>query len=82
MVSVDLYKSWPSIRRRSGALAPAVDPACSTTLDGGVLGAQTARRADAGRVADLLSQLVTEIARLEHWDKLVTLMYTLNQLNS
>lgn len=48
MVSVDLYKSWPSIRRRTNAPAALpVDKSRSTTLDR-VPGTEAARRADVG----------------------------------
>ena len=64
MTGIDLYglrSRWPSIRHRSPGPAPAaVDNSRATTLDG-VLGAQTARRADPRRVADLLSQLIVSI---------------------
>ena len=64
MVSVDLYKSWPSIRRRS-APAPAVDPARSTVLDR-VPGTESVRRADVGpdSPARFLQILVESISGL------------------
>ncbi len=60
MVSVDLYRMWPSIRRSSRPADVGVSKGCATTLDL-IPGQETARRADPGRVRDLLSQLVTEI---------------------
>lgn len=60
MTSIDLYRMWPSIRRRSPAPQVAADKGRATTLDI-VPGQEKARRADPNRVRDLLSQLVTAI---------------------
>ena len=67
MVSIDLYRNWPSIRRRTTAPEPQRpaglpkrDVQRSTTLDNS-LGARKARKADPARVRDLLSQLIQSI---------------------
>lgn len=61
MVSVDLYRAWPSVRRRaSHGAADAGMAGRSTTLDR-IPGQESRRKADPARVRDLLSQLITAI---------------------
>lgn len=61
MVSVDLYRAWPSVRRRaSHGTADAGMAGRSTTLDR-IPGQESRRKADPARVRDLLSQLIAAI---------------------